>query len=224
MAIFWGHHLLRFRDGGTRILPSCLRHVHWKRMNWLVLFVTQRCHLHLRWLMCERTTMRWVQAWYMQSHWWVYRINQLLRPSQGGHVRGSYNWSAQSFYDDLPSFHQKFKNVPKVIFYCQSSNGRGPRCAGWFVFIDISLTYLNKYNHEFSRYQDYLDAHDNNKSTALVLEGGIKQWLADFKGEEDLVDFDWLIDLNNIMSSIKSADKMPCIEYKISPKPSRNCI
>ncbi|KJA16548.1 hypothetical protein HYPSUDRAFT_171339 [Hypholoma sublateritium FD-334 SS-4] len=88
----------------------------------------------------------------------------------GGHVRGSYNWAAQSFYDDLPSFYQEFKNFPKVIFYCQSSNGRGPRCAGW--------------------YQDYLDAQGDGRSTAFILEGGIKQWLTDFGKEEDLVDFD----------------------------------
>ncbi|KAF8170085.1 arsenite S-adenosylmethyltransferase [Pholiota molesta] len=89
----------------------------------------------------------------------------------GGHVRGSYNRHAQTFYDDLPSVFEEFKNTPKVIFYCQSSNGRGPRCAGW--------------------YQDYLDAHaSEHNSQAYVLKGGIKNWLATFKGEEDLIDVD----------------------------------
>jgi len=46
----------------------------------------------------------------------------------GGHVRGSYNFHAQTFYDDLPAFYEKFKSTEKVIFYCQSSNGRAPRC------------------------------------------------------------------------------------------------
>ena len=50
---------------------------------------------------------------------------------QGGHVRGSYQWPAQTFFDDLDGFYEKFKDVEKVIFYCASSNGRGPRCAGW---------------------------------------------------------------------------------------------
>ncbi|KAJ3541880.1 hypothetical protein NMY22_g3713 [Coprinellus aureogranulatus] len=48
----------------------------------------------------------------------------------GGHVRGSEQWPAQTFYDDLPGFYEKHKNTEKVIFYCQSSNGRGPRSAG----------------------------------------------------------------------------------------------
>ena len=50
---------------------------------------------------------------------------------QGGHVRGSYQWPAQTFFDDLDRFYETFKDVEKVIFYCASSNGRGPRCAGW---------------------------------------------------------------------------------------------
>ncbi|CAA7269902.1 unnamed protein product [Cyclocybe aegerita] len=90
----------------------------------------------------------------------------------GGHVRGSHNWAAQTFYDDLPSFYEQFKETPRVIFYCQSSNGRGPRSAGW--------------------YQDYLDAQGegSHKSTAYVLEGGIKNWLKTFEGQEDLIDRD----------------------------------
>jgi arsenical-resistance protein 2 len=45
-----------------------------------------------------------------------------------------------------------------VIFHCSSSNGRGPRCAGW--------------------YADYLVAHSlTEHSEALVLKGGIKAWL-----------------------------------------------
>ncbi|KAF8656406.1 hypothetical protein AX16_002551 [Volvariella volvacea WC 439] len=51
----------------------------------------------------------------------------------GGHVRGSHQWAAQTFYDNLPEFYQRFKNTEQVIFYCGSSNGRGPRCAGWWV-------------------------------------------------------------------------------------------
>jgi arsenical-resistance protein 2 len=50
-----------------------------------------------------------------------------------------------------------------VIFHCSSSNGRGPRCAGW--------------------YQDALDENHDDKSTttgnrskAYVLTGGIKAW------------------------------------------------
>jgi len=53
---------------------------------------------------------------------------------KGGHVRGSDNWAAQTFYDDLPAFYEKYKDTSKVIFYCSKSNGRGPRCAGWYAF------------------------------------------------------------------------------------------
>ncbi|KAF5316606.1 hypothetical protein D9619_006263 [Psilocybe cf. subviscida] len=89
----------------------------------------------------------------------------------GGHVRGSHNWHAQTFYDDLPKFFEEFKDTPRVFFYCQSSNGRGPRSAGW--------------------YQDYLDAHTgDHSSAAYVLKGGIKNWKATFAGQEDLIDID----------------------------------
>ncbi|KAI5993414.1 hypothetical protein EDC04DRAFT_2806131 [Pisolithus marmoratus] len=49
----------------------------------------------------------------------------------GGHVRGSVQCPAQTFYDDLPSFYKRFGEKKQVIFYCGSSNGRGPRCARW---------------------------------------------------------------------------------------------
>jgi len=90
---------------------------------------------------------------------------------QGGHVRGSEQWPAQTFHDDLPEFFGKHKNTEKVIFYCGSSQGRGPRCAGW--------------------YQDYLDGvGGEHGSKAYVLTGGVKEWLKRFTGHEDLVDYD----------------------------------
>jgi hypothetical protein len=57
---------------------------------------------------------------------------------KGGHVRRSDNWAAQTFYDDLPDFYEKYKDTPRVIFYCSKSNGRGPRCAGWYGFLHDS--------------------------------------------------------------------------------------
>ncbi|KAF5356906.1 hypothetical protein D9756_006872 [Leucocoprinus leucothites] len=88
----------------------------------------------------------------------------------GGHVRGSLQCPAQSFYDDAPGYFEKFKDSENVIFYCQSSNGRGPRCAGW--------------------YQDYLNSVGHTSSKAYVMAGGIKGWMSRFKGEEGLVDYD----------------------------------
>ncbi|KNZ77271.1 Arsenite methyltransferase [Termitomyces sp. J132] len=86
----------------------------------------------------------------------------------GGHIRGSENWYAQTFYDNLPAFLEKHKNTSRVIFYCGSSSGRGPRCAGW--------------------YQDYLNDKSVTSSTAYVLQGGIKAWLAKYGDQEDLVE------------------------------------
>ena len=62
-------------------------------------------------------------------------LSEMVDDRQGGHVRGSSQWPAQTFYDDLDQFYEKFKNVGKVIFYCNRSNGRGPRCAGWWAIL-----------------------------------------------------------------------------------------
>lgn len=40
------------------------------------------------------------------------------------------------------------------------------------------------------RYQDYLDAQEDHKSTAYVLKGGVKDWLAQYSGNKDLDDRD----------------------------------
>ena len=48
----------------------------------------------------------------------------------------------------------------------------------------------------FCRYQDYLNdraseqPEANHNSAAYILEGGIKNWLATYGGETDLIDFD----------------------------------
>ncbi|KAF9468716.1 S-adenosyl-L-methionine-dependent methyltransferase [Collybia nuda] len=86
----------------------------------------------------------------------------------GGRVKGSVNWPAQTFYDDLPRILEKYKNKKKVVFYCGSSSGRGPRCAGW--------------------YQDYLNETGTTTSQAYILQGGVKAWLAKYAGDDNLVD------------------------------------
>jgi len=88
----------------------------------------------------------------------------------GGHVRGSVQQPAQTFYDDLFKFYEEHKETKQVIFYCGSSLGRGPRCAKW--------------------YQDYLDQQGNTESKAFWMLGGAKEWLLSYKGQADLVDFD----------------------------------
>jgi len=70
---------------------------------------------------------------------------------------------AQTFYQTLPTLQPILSKIPKVIFHCQSSLGRGPRCAGW--------------------YADALPA--GASSQALVLEGGMKTWLEHYAADRD---------------------------------------
>jgi arsenical-resistance protein 2 len=50
-----------------------------------------------------------------------------------------------------------------VVFHCSSSQGRGPRCAGW--------------------YQDALEDKGITGSGSYVLAGGIKAWLEAYPDE-----------------------------------------
>lgn len=45
-----------------------------------------------------------------------------------------------------------------VVFYCGSSNGRGPRCASWFL-------------------QHVRETAEDKDMNVMVLEGGIKGWV-----------------------------------------------
>jgi arsenite methyltransferase len=92
----------------------------------------------------------------------------------GGHVRGCFQHPAQTFYDELPVFYAEFHNKGKLIFYCQSSEGRATRCAGW--------------------YQDFLEEKTldvkTEKQEVLVMEGGIKAFKVAFASEKDLIEGD----------------------------------
>ncbi|KAJ6555236.1 S-adenosyl-L-methionine-dependent methyltransferase [Mycena sp. CBHHK59/15] len=87
----------------------------------------------------------------------------------GGHVKGSYNIRAQTFHKQLSAFHEKVAGMPSVVFYCGSSQGRGPRCAGW--------------------YQDFLDGNKISVPKIFVLDGGFKRWLEEFSGDSDLTTY-----------------------------------
>ncbi|TDZ16349.1 hypothetical protein Cob_v010766 [Colletotrichum orbiculare MAFF 240422] len=52
--------------------------------------------------------------------------------------------------------------IKRVIFYCGSSNGRGPRSANWL--------------------QDYFDDVGETTVTAVILKGGIKGWVRGYGG------------------------------------------
>jgi arsenical-resistance protein 2 len=80
-------------------------------------------------------------------------------------VHTAINIPAQSFYPTRWTWATVFEKVPFVIFYCSSSEGRGPRCAGWF--------------------QDTLNEAGKDGSEAVVLAGGIRKWS---KTQKDLTD------------------------------------
>ncbi|PQE22987.1 hypothetical protein CJF32_00004384 [Rutstroemia sp. NJR-2017a WRK4] len=88
--------------------------------------------------------------------------------TQGGTIKTSLNLPAQSFYQSRKTLLELCDRagITKVIFYCGSSSGRGPRCAGWM--------------------QDYIDDvakfGKKSKVDVLVLKGGIKGWVKDFEG------------------------------------------
>ncbi|SCZ98568.1 BZ3500_MvSof-1268-A1-R1_Chr3-1g05469 [Microbotryum saponariae] len=81
-------------------------------------------------------------------------------------IKGAINLPAHSFHPTLPSLLPILSQYPLVIFHCQSSSGRGPRCAGW--------------------YQDLLNERCIQSSRAVVLEGGIKKWRLENGGDESL--------------------------------------
>ncbi|KDE08393.1 hypothetical protein MVLG_01429 [Microbotryum lychnidis-dioicae p1A1 Lamole] len=79
-------------------------------------------------------------------------------------IKGAINLPAHSFHPTLPSLLPILSQYALVIFHCQSSSGRGPRCAGW--------------------YQDLLSERSIQSSKAVVLEGGIKKWRLE-NGEDE---------------------------------------
>ncbi|KAM3086111.1 hypothetical protein ACMFMF_000066 [Clarireedia jacksonii] len=87
---------------------------------------------------------------------------------EGGTIKTSLNLPAQSFYQSRKTLLDLCSRagITKVIFYCGSSSGRGPRCAGWM--------------------QDYIEDvakfGKKSKVDVLVLKGGIKGWVKDFEG------------------------------------------
>ena len=79
---------------------------------------------------------------------------------EGGAIRGSINVPAQGFWWNRGILYElAYKaGMEWVVFTCGSSNGRGPRCAGWFL------------EHVRNVAQD-------NDMQIMVLEGGVKGWV-----------------------------------------------
>ncbi|KAK4233489.1 arsenical-resistance protein 2 [Achaetomium macrosporum] len=81
----------------------------------------------------------------------------------GGTVRGAINLPAHSFYPTRKTLYGLCKQagIKKVIFYCGSSLGRGPRCAAWF--------------------QDYVTEIGGDLESQ-VMAGGIRGWVQAYGG------------------------------------------
>ena len=79
---------------------------------------------------------------------------------EGGAIRGSLNIPAQGFWWNRGMLYElAYKaDMEWIVFTCGSSNGRGPRCAGWFL--------------EFVR-----NVVEDVNMQVMVLEGGIKGWV-----------------------------------------------
>jgi len=75
-------------------------------------------------------------------------------------VQTAINIPAQTFYYTRLALLNILGGIPMIIFYCSSSNGRGPRCAGWM--------------------QDALHEAGNKNAEPVVLAGGIKNWVKEY--------------------------------------------
>ncbi|KAK2594268.1 hypothetical protein QQS21_008047 [Conoideocrella luteorostrata] len=84
---------------------------------------------------------------------------------EGGTIATSINLPAHTLYQTRPAIYQLCKqaDVKTIIFYCGSSNGRGPRCAGWM--------------------QDYLNEVGEASMSSAILKGGIKGWQKKYNGK-----------------------------------------
>ncbi|OQE08867.1 hypothetical protein PENVUL_c008G02155 [Penicillium vulpinum] len=89
---------------------------------------------------------------------------------EGGTIRGSLNLPAESLFPTVPTLYSILSQgrVANVVWYCGSSRGRGVRAANWFA--------------------EYLERQKDMEMKSLVLEGGIKGWVAAGKDYTQLLD------------------------------------
>ncbi|RAL17405.1 putative arsenate reductase (Arc2) [Aspergillus homomorphus CBS 101889] len=108
--------------------------------------------------------LQWLKEGKKQTNKDLIIIDLRRTDCEGGMISGSLNLPAQSLYPSIPTLYSVLTQgrISKVVWYCGSSRGRGPRAAGWFA--------------------DYLAEQRDNRMESLVLEEGIKGWVA--AGEE----------------------------------------
>lgn len=102
------------------------------------------------------------------AQWNLSRSPDILLFVQKAFIRTAINLPAQSFHQSLPGLVPILQTVPLVIFYCNACTitARGPRIAAW--------------------YQDALDAAGIKTSSARILTGGIKGWVATYGNVDEL--------------------------------------
>jgi len=81
-------------------------------------------------------------------------------------LRTSVNLPAHTFYPSRASIARLLGGKESVILFCGSSQGRGPRCAGWL--------------------RDAL-ADSASRTEVLIMDGGIKGFVKTYGGEETLL-------------------------------------
>ncbi|KAK4176366.1 hypothetical protein QBC36DRAFT_187635 [Triangularia setosa] len=96
----------------------------------------------------------------------------------GGTIQGSLNLPAHSFYLMRVMLYDLCKQagIKRIIFYCGSSNGRGPRCAAWMQ------DYINSVSDgSGSDYES--DTGCSAEMTMQVMAGGIRGWVKAHGGD-----------------------------------------
>lgn len=86
---------------------------------------------------------------------------------QGFLLHESINLPAHTFYPSRVAIASLFASTPLVIIYCGSSQGRGTRCAGWL--------------------RDAVKEAGNTVPEVKILTGGIKGFISQYAGREDLL-------------------------------------
>lgn len=81
-------------------------------------------------------------------------------------IRASVNLPAHTLYPSAKDVSRMLSGYDQVITFCGSSQGRGPRAAGWL--------------------RDAMKA-EGYKTEVLVMEGGIKGFVKAYGNDSDLV-------------------------------------
>ena len=108
---------------------------------------------------------------------------------KGGHVRGSDNWAAQTFMMIFPRSMKNTRTHRGSFFIARRVMAGARDALDGMIFHMVYLEYIID-AFKIHMYQDYLDSREHHRSTAYVLKGGVKNWLAQYGDNDDLVDRD----------------------------------